>query len=210
MSGKKLWVGVLAVVTMLAVSAAGQDEKNELTGMIGRTIISDQGIPGANYFNPFVRSGKGLSFEVNYARKFIATQVFSLAGEVPVVFNPDEDLNSGTDVVPIDYSAFFIAPSARLNLFPETAFSPWISFGGGFGHFGENKTLIYGGANPGKSKTTGVLQGGIGLDVKIWHHFSIRGEGRDFWSGEPDFPLAATGKTRQHNYFVGAGVIYRF
>lgn len=210
MSGKKLWVGVLTVVTMLAASAAGQDEKNELTGMIGRTIISDQGIPGANYFNPFVRSGKGLSFEVNYARKFIATQIFSLAGEVPVVFNPDEDLNSGTDVVPIDYSAFFIAPSARLNLFPETAFSPWISLGGGFGHFGENKTLLYGGANPGKSTTTGVLQGGIGLDVRIWHHFSIRGEGRDFWSGEPDFPLANTGKTRQHNYFVGAGVLYRF
>jgi hypothetical protein len=89
-------------------------------------------------------------------------------------------------------------------------FSPWISFGGGFGHFGENKMLLYGGVNPGKSKTTGLIQGGIGLDVKIWHHFSIRGEGRDFWSGEPDFPLAATGKTRQHNYFVGAGVIYRF
>ena len=210
MSGKKRWVGVLAVVTTLAVSAAAQDEKNELTGMIGRTIISDQGIKGANYFNPFVRSGKGLSFEVNYARKFIRNQVFSVAGEVPVVFNPDEDLNSGTDVVPIDYSAFFIAPSARLNLFPETAVSPWISLGGGFGHFGENKTLIYGGANPGKSKTTGVLQGGIGLDVKIWRRFIIRGEGRDFWSGEPDFPLANTGKTRQHNYFVGAGVIYRF
>jgi len=210
MSGKQLWVGVLAVVTMLAVSAAAQDEKNELTGMIGRTIISDQGIKGANYFNPFVRSGKGLSFEVNYARKFIATQIFSLAGEVPVVFNPDEDLNAGADIVPVDYSAFFITPSARLNLFPTTAFSPWISFGGGFGHFGENKTLIYGGANPGKSKTTGVIQAGIGLDVKVWHRFSIRGEARDFWSGEPDFPLAATGKTRQHNYFVAGGVIWRF
>ncbi len=210
MSGKQLWIGVLAVVTMLAVSAAAQDEKNELTGMIGRTIISDQGIKGANYFNPFVRSGKGLSFEVNYARKFIATQIFSLAGEVPVVFNPDEDLNAGSDIVPIDYSAFFITPSARLNLFPTTAFSPWISFGGGFGHFGENKTLIYGGANPGKSKTTAVIQGGIGLDVKVWHRFSIRGEARDFWSGEPDFPLAATGKTRQHNYFVAAGIVWRF
>jgi hypothetical protein len=210
MSGKQLWIGVLAVVTMLAVSAAAQDEKNELTGMIGRTIISDQGIKGATYFNPFVRSGKGLSFEVNYARKLIATQVFAISGEVPVVFNLDEDLNAGADVVPIDYSAFFIAPSARLNLFPTTAFSPWISFGGGFGHFGENKTLIYGGTNPGKSKTTGVIQAGIGLDVKFWHRFSIRGEARDFWSGEPDFPLAATGKTRQHNYFVAGGVVWHF
>ena len=210
MSGKQLCMAVLAVVTILAVSAVAQDEKNELTGMIGRTIISDQGLKGVNVFNPFVRSGKGTSFEVNYARKFIVTQVFSLSGEVPMVFNPDEDLNSGIDVVPIDYSAFFIAPSGRLNLFPSTAFSPWISFGGGFGHFGQNKRLIYGGTNPGKSTTTGVIQGGTGLDVKVWHRFSIRGEARDFWSGEPDFPLAATGKTRQHNYFVAGGVIWRF
>jgi hypothetical protein len=210
MSGKQLWIGVLAVVSILAVSAVAQDEKNELTGMLGRMIISDQGLRGATFFNPFVRSGKGLSFEVNYAHKFIATPVFAVSAEVPAVFNPDEDLNSGANVVPTDYSAFFITPSARLNLFPATAFSPWISFGGGFGHFGENKTLIYGGTNPGKSTTTGVIQGGIGLDVRVLHRFSIRGEVRDFWSGEPDFPLASTGKSRQHNLFAAAGVVWRF
>src|SRR5258708_6333359 len=139
MSGKQLWIGVLAVVTMLVVSAAAQDEKNELTGMIGRTIISDQGIKGANYFNPFVRSGKGLSFEVNYARKFIATQVFSLAGEVPVVFNPDEDLNAGSDIVPVYYTAFFITPTPPPNLFPPPPFHPSITFGPGFGHLRETK-----------------------------------------------------------------------
>jgi hypothetical protein len=210
MSGKQLWIGVLAVVTMLAVSAAAQDEKNELTGIVGRTFISDQGIKAATYFNPFVRSANGFSFEVNYARKFILTQVFAVSGEVPAMFNVDEDMNSGADVVPMGYRAFFIAPSARVNLFPTTAVSPWVSFGGGFGHFGESKTLLYSGTNPGKSTTTGVIQGGIGLDVRVWHRFSIRGEGRDFWSGEPDFPLANTGKTRQHNYFVGGGVVWHF
>ena len=35
----------------------------------------------------------------------------------------------------------------------------------------------------------------------------MRGEVRDFWSGVPDFPLAPTGKSRQHNYFV-AGDAY--
>jgi hypothetical protein len=90
------------------------------------------------------------------------------------------------------------------------AVSPWVSFGGGFGHFSENSSLISGGTNPGKSKTTGVLQAGFGLDVRIWRRISIRGEVRDFWSGEPDFPLAPTGKTRQHNLFVGGGVIWHF
>lgn len=215
MSGKQAVIAVLAVtMSILGASAAAQDEKNELTGILGRTIISDQGIPGATYFNPYVRSGKGLTFEVNYARRLFGTPVYAVSGEVPAVFNLDEDLNSGANVVPIDYKQIFVTPSVRANLFPATAVSPWVSVGGGFGHFSENKTLIYSGPNPGKSTTTGVLQMGLGLDVRPWQHrfsrFSIRGEVRDFWSGTPDLPLAKTGKTRQHNFFVGGGLIWHF
>jgi hypothetical protein len=212
MPGKRVWIAVLFVGMMaLAVSAAAQDEKNEISGLIGRTIISDQGIKGATYFDPLIRSGKGTSFEIGYARRFLVTPVFSIAAEVPVMFNLDEDLNAGTGVVPIDYKQFFVTPAVRANLFPTTAVSPWISFGGGFAHFSQNKNLIYGaGPNPGKSTTSGAIQGGIGLDVKLLGRLSLRGEARDFWSGTPDFPLAATGKTRQHNFFVGVGVMWRF
>ena len=58
---------------ILGGSAAAQDKKNELTGIVGRIFISDQGIMGATYPNPFVRSGKGLTFEVNYARRLFGT-----------------------------------------------------------------------------------------------------------------------------------------
>jgi len=75
---------------------------------------------------------------------------------------------------------------------------------------GQGSTLIYGDANPGKSTTSGVVEGGFGVDVKVWSRLSIRGEVRDFWSGEPDFPLAPTGRSRQHNYFVGGGAFWRF
>jgi len=211
MSGKQAVIAVLAMtMSMLGGSATAQDEKNELAGTLGRIFISDEGIQGATYFNPFVRSGKGLTFQVDYARRFFTTPVFGISGEVPAVFNLDEDLNSGADVVPKDYKQIFITPSVRFNLFPSTAVSPWVSFGGGFGHFSENKDLIYYGTNPGTSSTSGVIQGGFGLDVRVWHRLSIRGEVRDFWSGEPNFPLADTGKTRQHNYFVGGGVVWHF
>jgi hypothetical protein len=211
MSGKQAVIALLAVtMSILGASAAAQDEKNELTGILGRIFISDQGIPNATNFNAFVRSGKGLTFEVNYARRFFGTPVYALSGEVPVVFNLDEDLNSGDNVVPQDYKQIFVTPSARLNLFPGTAVSPWVSFGGGFGHFGENKTLLYGGPNPGSSSTSGVIQGGFGLDVRVLGRFSIRGQVRDFWSGTPNLPLADTGKSRQHNYFVGGGVVWHF
>jgi hypothetical protein len=208
-------VAVLAMtISLLVASARAQDEKNELTGILGRTFISDQGIAGATYVNPFVRSGKGLTFEVNYSRLLYGTPIYSISAEVPAVFNLDEDINSGADVVPQDYQQIFVTPSVRFNLFPETSVSPWVSFGGGFGHFSENNTLLYGGANPGGSSTSGVVQGGFGLDVRPFHrrfsHFGFRGQVRDFWSGTPDLPLAATGKTRQHNYFLGGGVVYHF
>jgi hypothetical protein len=211
MSRRQVAVTVLAATFSILVSrSAAQDEKNQLTAILGRTFISDQGIQGATFFNPFVRSGKGLTFEVNYARRLYGTQVYAISGEVPAVFNLDEDLNSGADVVPSDYQQIFVTPSARFNLFPQTAFSPWVSFGGGFGHFSESNTLIFGGSNPGTSSTSGVVQWGLGLDVRLWRHFSIRGQVRDFWSGTPDFPLAPTGKFRQHNYFIGGGLVWHF
>jgi hypothetical protein len=207
-----------AAIAVFAVQAVAQDQsngdKNEVNGSLGRIFISDQGIHGATYFNPFVRSGKGLTFELNYARRIVIGPVYAIAIEVPAVFNLDEDLNSGGNVVPQDYQQIFITPSVRANLFPETKVSPWLSFGGGLGHFSENKNLIYGGTNPGTSSTSGVVQGGFGLDARpVWGRFSrliLRGEVRDFWSGTPDLPLANTGKTRQHNYLVGGGAVWRF
>jgi hypothetical protein len=212
MLGRSFCVAVLSVV-MLGVSAVAQEEKNELGGTVGRTFISDQGIQGATFFDPVIHSGKGLTFGAEYARRLFVAPIYSISGEVMFAYNPDEDLNAGMSgfaVVPTDYKQLFLTPAVRVNLFPTTAVSPWLSFGGGFGHFSEGNNLDYGGTNPGKSTTNGVIQGGLGLDVKVWPRLSMRGEVRDFWSGEPNFPLAPTGKSRQHNFFVGVGAFWRF
>ena len=74
--------------------------------------------------------------------------------------------------IPQQFSSYFVTPAARLNVFSDQAVSPWVSFGGGFGHFGESSTLLFGGSNPGKTGTnTGVFQAGGGLDVRIFHRF---------------------------------------
>ncbi|HUD66569.1 MAG TPA: hypothetical protein VMQ17_18445 [Candidatus Sulfotelmatobacter sp.] len=213
MLGRRFCVAVLSVVMMLGVSAVAQSGKNEIGGILGRTFISDQGLKGATFFDPVIHSGNGLSFNVEYGRRLFVAPIYSVSGEVIAMYNPDEDLNGGASrfaVVPSDYKQLFVTPAVRVNLFPTTAVSPWASFGGGFGHFSQGKVLDYGGTNPGKSTTTGVIQGGIGLDVKAWRKLSIRFEARDFWSGVPDFPLASTGKSRQHNFFVGGGAFWRF
>ena len=84
MSEKRVLLVALAVLAIFRVSAVAQDEKNELTGIIGRTFISDQGIIGPNAppVEAVIYSGKGLSFEANYARRLLVTQIYSISAEV--------------------------------------------------------------------------------------------------------------------------------
>lgn len=133
-----------------------------------------------------------------------------LTGEVPFVVNFHENVHFDVNVVPKDYKSFFVTPSIRANLFPNNGLSPWVSAGGGFGYFKENSALEFGGPNPGKTgTTTGVFQAGVGLDVKLFNRFSVRGEARDFFTGIPQLNVD-TGKSRQHNFFVGGGVVWHF
>jgi hypothetical protein len=213
MSGKRFWVAILVVVA-LAGALAAQEEKNEVSGVFGRTYISTQPIqpsacPGC--FDPNIRFGRGLTIEGSYARRFLVAPIFAIAAEVPVLYNPDEDLHAGgSSPVPKDYSALFVAPGARVNLFPTTAVSLWGSLGAGFEHVSQSGSTLFGAVNLGKGTTSGVLQYGVGLDVRFLSRAFLRVEGRDYWAGEPDFPQATTGKSRIHNYFVGGGVMWRF
>ena len=50
---------------------------------------------------------------------------------------------------------------------------------------------------------------GIGLDVWPWERWGARVEARDFYSGVPDLNVE-TNRSRQHNFYVGVGVIHRF
>lgn len=202
---------VTAVLVLAAAGAAvAQNEKNEASLTVGRTFISDQGVPSTGLT---VRSGKGLSFDISYARALRNYKWGSLWVELPFLYNPDEDLNYGINAVPKQYSSMFLTPAARLRFFEGMAFQPWVSFGGGIGHFVASKDMVFYGPNAGhRIKTTGALDAGIGLDVPLGHKFQnaiFRFEARDNWSGEPPINVD-TGKNRQHNFYVGGGVVFKF
>jgi hypothetical protein len=204
---KHLAIGAIVAVCTFVAQATGQ--KNELSGIIGRTFTSDQSIQGAPAFDPDLRFGNGLTFEINYARQVMVMGrgFVSLALEVPFVVNPDEDLHTALPGRTFDqYTSYFVTPAARFNLFSGQGVSPWVSVGGGFGHFSDSRAPLFGGAS---GTSTGVFQAGVGLDVRIFGHFSLRGEGRDFWSGVPQLGLN-TGKSRQHNIFAGGGIVWHF
>ena len=195
-----------SLVTLISV--AGAQEKNELTGLVGRTFVSDQGVPSTP--GALLTSGHGLSFEANYGRRLMDLGLVGLTAEVPFVVNVKENVHYELNLVPKDYRSFFVTPSLRANLFPDNGLSPWVSVGGGFGYFKESSSLEFSGPNPGKTGTTSaIFQVGAGLDVKMLSRLSVRGEVRDFFSSVPQLNVD-TGKSRQHNFFVGGGVVWHF
>lgn len=202
-----------AALVLVAVGVSAEDEKNEIAGTVGRTFISDQAVPGATFSGNTVHSGKGLSFDISYARALRNYKWGSLWIELPFLWNPDEDLGYGINAVPKQYSSMFLTPAARVRFFEGLAFQPWVSFGGGIGHFGASKDLLFLGPNTGnRIKTTGVLDGAIGLDVPLGpkvQNAIFRFEARDNWSGEPPINVN-TGKSHQHNFYVGGGVVFKF
>lgn len=207
------FIAIAVLILAAAGVSAAQDEKNEIAGTVGRTFISDQGVPGTNFFDNTVHSGKGLSFNISYARALRNYRWGSLWVEEPFLWNPDEDLNYGINAVPKQYSSMFLTPAARVRFFEGLAFQPWVSLGGGVGHFVASKEMVFFGPNTGhRIKTTGVLDGAIGLDVPLGHKFQnaiFRFEARDNWSGEAPINVD-TGNSRQHNFYVGGGVVFKF
>lgn len=203
MSLKRITVAVIVSVSAFAPHATAQ--KYELSALAGRQFISDQVIPTSTSSDKLLRFGDGLSFEGNIARRVMDAQIFAVSVEVPVVWNVDGDVHTHTNPVSPGYTALFVTPAARLNLFSSTAVSPWVSVGGGVGHF--NGSAVQFQAKTGTN--TGVFQIGGGVDVALYRKFSLRGELRDFWSGTPNLNVT-TNQSRQHNLFVGGGIVWHF
>jgi hypothetical protein len=125
---KPFSVTVLALVMILASSAAAQ--RNEFTGIIGRSFISDKGVTGVVSADNILHSGKGLTLEANYGRRLMNLGIAGLTFEVPFAVNFNEKPHFDVNLVPKDYKAFFVTPSLRANIFPEAGLSPWVSVGG--------------------------------------------------------------------------------
>ncbi len=195
------------VVPILALVSSALAQVNELSVTVGRTFVSTQTVPSTGL--P-VHFGNPASFAFNYGRRLKTHGIFGLYAELPVAIYPRMDLNYNLDKIPKDIGALFVTPSVRLNVFSSESVTPWISGGGGYGRFREAPVLNFYGPNPGPGGTnTGVVQFGAGLDVWYWHRWGARFEARDFYSGVPDLNVD-TGRSRQHNYYVGVGVMRRF
>jgi len=214
MSAKRL-AFLMVFLSVLSFCSLAQDSRgfmkvNEVSVTVGRIFISTQTIQNSTQPPPALHFGQEESLDFNYARRFKDHGIFGFSAELPVSISPRIDLATPSHGIPKDIGALFITPSVRVNFFDGESLSPWVSIGGGYARFRQAPTLNFYGANPGpRSTNTGAIQFGAGLDVWPWEHWGFRTEFRDFYSGVPDLNLK-TGNSRQHNYYVGIGVIRRF
>src|SRR5438132_10451038 len=109
MAPKFFGIAVLVAMTILAAAAVAQE--NELTGIIGRTFISDQGVIGAIGTDTVLHSGNGLTFEVNYGRRMWMSLLAVLTFEVSFALNLDEDLHFKQYIIPVGYRSYVTTPS---------------------------------------------------------------------------------------------------
>ncbi len=207
MSAKRLAALIVCVVLLISSAWA---QRNEVSATLGRVFVSSQRIQGANFPNPNVHFGNGITIGGNYSRLLKTHGIFGISGEVPFAVGLDMDLNTGQNLIPESYKSFFVTPAVRVNFFHSEGVSPWVSVGGGYGYFKQSSQLVFGGPNPGKTSTnTGIFQFGAGLDVWPWQKWGLRLEARDYYSGVPDLNVT-TVRSRQHNIYVGGGIIRRF
>jgi len=207
MSLKRLFALMVCLGTLVAGALA---QRNEVSGTIGRVFVSSQAVQGANFFDPNIHFGNGLTFGGNYSRLIMTRGIFGIFGEVSGAYSPDMKLNLSQNLIPKSYQSYFVTPGLRVNIFSGDSVTPWVSLGGGYGYFKQSSDLVFGGPNPGKTSTnTGVFQFGAGLDVWPWQRWGLRLEARDYYSGVPDLNVT-TVRSRQHNIYVGGGVIRRF
>lgn len=196
---------ILATVMLLAAGAFAQTS-NEVAGIIGRNIIRDE-----TQNNKTIHFGNGLTYEANFSHQFLYLGVAGVSVEVPFIYDPETKMQfTGANTVPSSFSAYYLVPSARFNLFPSTGFSPWVSVGGGFAHYTPSTTLQFGGPSNAKSTSQGVFQVGVGLDLRLVGNFKLRGEFRDLNASEPAPLHAGAGGNRFSNYFAGAGLVFAF
>jgi hypothetical protein len=204
MSAQRLAALVVPVLILVSSALA---QVNEFSITAGRAFVSTQTVPSTGLPVHFAQEEM---FEFNYGRLLKTHSIFGLSAELPVAIYPRMDVNYFYGAkTPKDIGALFVTPSVRLNIFSSESVTPWVSVGGGYGRFRVAPVTLYGNPNPGSGSNTGVVQFGTGLDVWVWQRWGARLEARDFYSGVPALNVD-TGRSRQHNYYVGLGVVHRF
>jgi len=208
-SSKRFCFPVLLLM-IFAFAPAVFAQENEIALLIGRMKPSDRSLS----LNPAPAINAtfdgALTYQFNYANRVVNGEVASLHFELAVTGVPRTGVRSDNFLLPRTYSTLIFTPGLKLKAFPGGGFSPYVVAGAGVGRFSLSDTNIGGGPVPGDgSNTSFVFTYGGGVDLNILGPLSVRGEVRDYMTGTPNFGAPFL-NDRQHNLFIGAGIVLRF
>lgn len=204
---KGLFLLILPLV-LFAFAPAAFAQEHEVAVLIGRINASDRGLDS---LQPVKTAFDGtLSYEVNYANRLLNGELASLHWELTIVGAPSAGVKSTNLLLPKNYSSLFFTPGLKLKLFPGGGISPYIVGGAGVGRYTQSNTTVGGAPNTGdRANTTWAFNFGGGADFNLLGPVAVRGEVRDFVTGNPSFSSPFL-TDKQHNIFVGGGIVVKW
>ena len=219
----KSFVRALIAFAFCSLPALAQETpvKNEVGLVIGGTVTPSQtasrgtsliGSSGTALPNRDITFDSSLTLGAEYDRRLALTRRIAVYGGIDFLASPnDVKLSQPIQNVPSQYAFIFLTPHVRVKFHPSGAFSPWLSFGGGYARFRETAPLATPSFRPGTN--TGTFVFGGGLDTRTVLHvlkipIGFRVEVRDFYSGVPNYSVRVDGL--QNNLAFTGGLLIKF
>jgi len=218
---RKNFLIAFAFAALLGTTGLAQS-KNEVGLVIGATETPGQTLsPGANLISPTgavlpnrtINFDSSLALGAEFDHAFFFKKRVALSGGVDFLASPqDVKVSQQTQNAPREYASVFLTPHIRVKFRPSGAFSPWLSFGGGFARFLESKPTAIPFFRQGTN--TGAFVFGGGVDTRTVVHvlripIGFRFEVRDFYSGQPNYNVGVSGGLQNNVAFTG-GLLIRF
>ena len=198
---------VFLALALLAATSPAVAQSNDITLSLG-------GIPtqSRSFRSPSagsVQISPDVSLGANYGYRLLDAEFAAIYGEIQFVALANRSLTAPTTTVPQNYASLYVTPGLRLKVLPTARLSPWVAVGGGYALYEQSAKLSNGQNTTSKFLNRGVFDFGGGLDYRLFRFFGLRGEVRDFVSGNPNLNVALSSST-QHNIVASGGISVRF
>lgn len=208
MKNKKRLCLLMLLVALFACAPAVFAQEHELALLVGRLKASDRSLDSLEPVK--AAFGGAVTYQINYANRMVNGEIASLHWELAITGAPRTGVKSSNILLPRTYSTLFLTPGLKLKVFPGGGFSPYLVGGAGLGRYKQSDANINGGPNTtDRSNFTWLFNFGGGVDLNVLGPISVRGEVRDFVTGTPSFSTPIL-NDRQHNLFVGVGIVLKF
>lgn len=195
---------VLLLVWAVLGAESAFAQRSELGLMLGAFQPRDRVSGSAR-----LEIGTGMSLYANYGLRVVDGEKAALFLEVPFIATPQHKIGSTLGGATRDVATIYVTPGLRLKFAPRGRIAPYVAGGAGWALFEQSTTTLDGRANDApRLLSRGAVNFGGGVDVRLWRFVSVRGEARDFISGNAAFRVPVRGA--QHSLLVAGGFSLRF